>query len=565
MTSPAFVFIMENEETGELLLPCTFCIKNCSEIHDKRKERLDGVSYFFKVMVGDFAQKLRIPPAFYPHFRNEIEIGRNVVLQGPSSQGWDVKLCGTDSQMEFTQGWEKFVHHHRIELGDFLVFKYIYKSCFKVRIFGRSGCEKNTTFINPQNTYHDCEYPVSAHDGSAAEISDQPMNNQLSIVVVSDKAMNNRAQAISELQGQKRRGRPPKKQQIVTGKRNYRKPCYISCRRPVTEAERKHVLEAAVSFISHRPFYLIVMTQSYVYSGFWLRISKSCADTLQLPGERTQLTLVDPDSREWHVQYLGHLNRAALSGGWGHFSRGNNLEEGDACIFERIDNSKKRVKLKVHIYRVVEECTPYKRKSGRQLKDNSDEKMEFSREDLATNLSVENFGHEQENHGQERTKHMQCQKDKASTRNNKHRLTKSNCTPDGIIVRRRSRRFLETCNLVQRPKKDMLCLVSSIDGQKSMLNDVMMLSNEAISLDDGNDSCNEDDLMIIWDSHDASHAMPSSSKALVLCGESNQEGVSMTKSILPTLDTKSEALDLVVALSSGEAASPIDKKGEANW
>ncbi|GLJ13228.1 hypothetical protein SUGI_0208160 [Cryptomeria japonica] len=138
---------MENEETGDLLLPCTFCTKNCFAIHGKRKERLDGVSYFFKVMLGDFAQKLRIPPAIYPEFRNEIGIGTNVVLQGPSSQRWDVKLCGTDTQMEFAQGWEKFVHHHRIEFGDFLVFKYIYKSCFKVRIFGRSGCEKKTTFF----------------------------------------------------------------------------------------------------------------------------------------------------------------------------------------------------------------------------------------------------------------------------------------------------------------------------------------------------------------------------------------------------------------------------------
>ncbi|GLJ38029.1 hypothetical protein SUGI_0774240 [Cryptomeria japonica] len=570
VTPPAFVSAMENEETGDLLLPCTFCTKNCFAIHGKRKERLDGVSYFFKVMLGDFAQKLRIPPAIYPEFRNEIGIGTNVVLQGPSSQRWDVKLCGTDTQMEFAQGWEKFVHHHRIEFGDFLVFKYIYKSCFKVRIFGRSGCEKKTTFLNPQNTCHHCECPTTTNASSAVEISDQPMNNQMSIVMVSDKERNNRAQAISEMEGKKRRGRPPKRQQILTEKRNYRKPCYISCRRPVTEAERKQVLEAAVSFTSIRPFYLVIMTQSYVYSGFWLRVSKSCADSLQLPQERTQLTLVDPNSKEWHVQYLGHLERAALSGGWGHFSRGNNLEEGDACIFERIDNNKKKVKLKVHIFRVVKECTPYKRVNGRQLNDKlgSYKNMEVSREDLASNFSVENLGHEQEDLGQQRIKQMQLKKDRAATKSNKHKLTKSNWTPstsDGEIVCRRSRRFAETCNLVQRPKKDLLCLVSSIDGQQSILRDAMMLSKKTISLDDVNDSCNEEDLMIIWDSRDASHTIPSSSEALIPCGESSHKGVLMTKSILPILDTKSEALDLVVALSPGEAGSPVDKKGEANW
>lgn len=45
---------------------------------------------------------------------------------------------------------------------------------------------------------------------------------------------------------------------------------YVSCRRPVTQAERKRVLQYAQSFKSSKPFNLITMKQSQVYQGFWL-------------------------------------------------------------------------------------------------------------------------------------------------------------------------------------------------------------------------------------------------------------------------------------------------------
>ncbi|KAH9309577.1 hypothetical protein KI387_037488, partial [Taxus chinensis] len=138
-------FSMEDEETGEFLLPCRLCSERCFKNRSKHKNRecYNGCAYFFKIMLGDYAEKLRVPPAFVPKLT--IEVGENVVLQGPSGEEWVVKLWGTDKKLEFSHGWENFVHHHGIEFGDFLVFKYICESNFKVRIFGRNGCVKNIT------------------------------------------------------------------------------------------------------------------------------------------------------------------------------------------------------------------------------------------------------------------------------------------------------------------------------------------------------------------------------------------------------------------------------------
>ncbi|GLJ38030.1 hypothetical protein SUGI_0774260 [Cryptomeria japonica] len=367
---PGSLSAMENKDVGEILVPCTTCTKNCFKIHGKteEKESFDGRSYFFKVMLGDFAQKLRVPPAFVPKLLNEVGIGRNVLMQGPSGQKWDVKLCYISTEMYFAHGWEKFVHHNKIQFGDFLVIKYVCKSYFKVRIFGRSGCQKIDTDFGP-DTHHECN---------------QPMDSKLSLDLVPASQGKALAKRI--------RGHPPKENQTETVKRRYRKNYYVSNRRPVTEEERSKALQAAQSFRSNKPFCLIILKPSYVYNAIWLRFPNACRDRLELPREKIKVVLVDPNNKEWDVQYLGNVNQPGLCGGWKYFSFDNNLEEGDVCIFEQED----KLKFRVHIFRVAEICTPYKWIKGRQMNDSvplltnySNEKIKD--EDLAINLSAKMF------------------------------------------------------------------------------------------------------------------------------------------------------------------------------
>ncbi|KAH9309569.1 hypothetical protein KI387_037480, partial [Taxus chinensis] len=314
----------------------------------------------------------RIPPVFVQKLKNEL--GSNVILQSPSGHLWDVKLCGTTTEMEFVTGWEKFVYHQKIELGDFLVFKYICRSYFKVRIFGRSGCQKNIIVFDPWNTYQHC---------------DQPIDNKLSLVSDEEKNWQLKALAI------RHPGCPQKKDQIESVKKRYQKSHYVSCRRAVTQAERNQALRAANSFSSDKPFCLITLKPSYVYNAVWLRIPIACRDRLQLPREKTKVILVDPNNNEWDVQYLGNLNQPGLSAGWRYFSFDNNLEDGDVCIFEQVDNSDNELKLRVHIFRVVEKCTPYKWMKGRQKNDSIALPTNYSNEKMKREYFAPNFGPEE--------------------------------------------------------------------------------------------------------------------------------------------------------------------------
>lgn len=78
------------------------------------------------------------------------------------------------------------------------------------------------------------------------------------------------------------------------------------------------------------------------------------------------MTLVDGNSKEWPIQLLWDGCRDGLSKGWQCFLVANNLEEGDVCIFECVENSIKKIKLKVHIFRVIKKTTPYKRMEGKK-------------------------------------------------------------------------------------------------------------------------------------------------------------------------------------------------------
>ncbi|GLJ38047.1 hypothetical protein SUGI_0774570 [Cryptomeria japonica] len=131
---------MEIEETGEHYMPCPKCSQKCYKKH-REKEYFDGSASFFKIMLGDFAEKLRIPPAFVSQIINDQD--EHMVLQGPDGQNFNVRLWRSIKKLELQHGWINFVNYYGLEVGDLLVFKYISKSCFKVKIFDKTSCEKN--------------------------------------------------------------------------------------------------------------------------------------------------------------------------------------------------------------------------------------------------------------------------------------------------------------------------------------------------------------------------------------------------------------------------------------
>ncbi|KAK9945846.1 hypothetical protein M0R45_011341 [Rubus argutus] len=96
---------------------------------------------FFKALMGDFSQDLRIPSAFIKNFnRRSLHI---CGLNGPSGQCWAVELEKRGNRLFFQKGWERFVEHHSLQVGDFLIFSYDGVSMFDVTIYGKTCCEKH--------------------------------------------------------------------------------------------------------------------------------------------------------------------------------------------------------------------------------------------------------------------------------------------------------------------------------------------------------------------------------------------------------------------------------------
>lgn len=62
-----------------------------------------------------------------------------------------------------------------------------------------------------------------------------------------------------------------------------------------------------------------------------------------LPKKTTTILLWDPKGSAWEVTFILNKCRSYLSRGWAAFSIGNNLKEGDVCIFEVVDECQMQV------------------------------------------------------------------------------------------------------------------------------------------------------------------------------------------------------------------------------
>ncbi|XP_026417640.1 B3 domain-containing protein Os01g0723500-like isoform X2 [Papaver somniferum] len=95
---------------------------------------------FFKVMIGDFGKRLKVPVNFVGNFNGMIPY--DSILRSPSGC-WNVKVREEeDGGLSFWKGWPDFAEAHCLQEGDFVTMKYIGNSQFVVTLYGNNGCEK---------------------------------------------------------------------------------------------------------------------------------------------------------------------------------------------------------------------------------------------------------------------------------------------------------------------------------------------------------------------------------------------------------------------------------------
>ncbi|RWR74199.1 hypothetical protein CKAN_00251800 [Cinnamomum micranthum f. kanehirae] len=95
--------------------------------------------HFYKVLLGDFSERLRIPPAFVKD--NVIDPSQRAQLKGPNGSIWYVQLGTRGKDIYLQDGWKKFVEDHSLKETHFLLFRFEGNGVFTVQIFDKTGCE----------------------------------------------------------------------------------------------------------------------------------------------------------------------------------------------------------------------------------------------------------------------------------------------------------------------------------------------------------------------------------------------------------------------------------------
>uniref|UniRef100_A0A803MS83 TF-B3 domain-containing protein n=1 Tax=Chenopodium quinoa TaxID=63459 RepID=A0A803MS83_CHEQI len=202
---------------------------------------------FFKLMIGNFEQQLRILRKFVECSREDLS--SSCTLRGQSRNIWKVQIQKTEKDVLFADGWGIFVTDHGIKYGCFLVFCYVGDSSFEVSVLMLLDVRGSQSAI------------CNAADKGKAK---GKIHEEEDLELLSDHE-----KRFHKLRLNVRSGTP-----------QVRKPqkYYKSRRQKVTEQEKQGALNKAISHMSWRCHMIeIVMKHTHVYRGFHLTIPKEWA------------------------------------------------------------------------------------------------------------------------------------------------------------------------------------------------------------------------------------------------------------------------------------------------
>lgn len=138
----------------------------------------------------------------------------------------------------------------------------------------------------------------------------------------------------------------------------------VSNRRPVTDEEKDRALRHASELKPDNPFFRIVMRDTHVYKHHFMTIPVDfVAEHLPSDYQAADLRIANGKTTYHDVRLEQQDASVGLSGQlWRNFVQANNLEEGDACVFE-LYNADRVLLFDVHIFRVLEEVAPLDKQS----------------------------------------------------------------------------------------------------------------------------------------------------------------------------------------------------------
>ncbi|PAN46106.1 hypothetical protein PAHAL_9G163700 [Panicum hallii] len=281
-----------------------------------------------------------IPDKFVQHIRGRI--AKTVKLESRTGCTFDVEVAKSLDKVVLQTGWKAFACAHDLKMWDFLVFKYDGTPRLKVLIFDLSCCEK----VLPCHTRDRGEGEEQIENSRSCD--DFPMKspgNKRKAWKQREGCMNANTSSTS-LSDSSGGSMSPEDQ------KSHSVPSYILPRRTFLTFELKKKLKEKVRAIcSKTPIYGCVMKKTSIEGKpQTMDISGEYAD-VYLPFD-DQTLLLQHLGKSWevrcHIQKSNFPSKRLLKG-WKQFARDNNLQVGDLCLFELLEN--REYTMNVHIIR----------------------------------------------------------------------------------------------------------------------------------------------------------------------------------------------------------------------
>ncbi|KAL5984828.1 hypothetical protein ACLOJK_038664 [Asimina triloba] len=331
----------------------------------RRQMDMERKISFFKVLMGDFVHRLRIPPAFVKYMKKDIT---QITLECPNGMLWVVQLQTRSSGLYMKSGWQEFVKEHCLKNYDLLVFGYDGGVQFTVQTYDRTACESEDVCIKKASPDHSCDDARKEQDRRVKKSLDssKPSHDRIPIGETEShrncevhqvglRSAGSRSRGIHEEQISIVYPGEPQNDRCVNIKMKDVK-CSVATkvdfrRRRQLPVDDKVVKarEKANCFTSKFPYFLSQMTNAGTRRGGVLHIPSGFRKQ-HFPRGRMQMVLQSPDGTPWEVSYISNRYQGSLSRGWDAFSRYHNLAVGDFCTFELVDEKT----LRAQIFRVVE-------------------------------------------------------------------------------------------------------------------------------------------------------------------------------------------------------------------
>ncbi|XP_076938514.1 uncharacterized protein LOC143606728 [Bidens hawaiensis] len=296
---------------------------------------------FFKILLDPSAPHLPLPPDFVKtHMGNNI-LEDPILRSATGGYSWNLKIKQFGESWCLSDGWDIVVQDINLGFGDFLVFRFDCKKCFKLVVFSPNGCEKdfppNTLLENNNNN-------INNNNNNNIDINDVNDNSNISdsgIVdddddVSVDVDVDDDDDDDDEEDEMDDDDDDEEEEEV-----GYEEKDDDDDDDGGDGDDDGDEDEGYLDGHDGDPFFMVVITKGHKCM---MRMPTEFTRLAGIDCERT-LTVANLDGKEWElgVRYekIRQVEKFCLSSGWQDFRRTNDVSEGDECVFKFIRDEDK--------------------------------------------------------------------------------------------------------------------------------------------------------------------------------------------------------------------------------